>query len=170
MLTQALNWLEEQHSSLSTKLGPTVNTLAMTRRDLGDLQSAEILYQQAVEIAVESSGHTSDQTIRALLNLAETRKARGAHKSSAESYRQILKATKGSGLSRRLPATLGLAEELRAMHDAPGAAEVLEQGLADVERQAIRDNTSSAALVEMLKAMGLHHKALSDDEGLERVL
>ena len=164
LLTQALNWLEEQHSPLSTKLGPTVNTLAMTRRDLGDLQSAEALYEQAVQIAVENSGNTSDQTVRALLNLAETRKARGAHKTSAEAYQKILKATKGSGLSRRLPAILGLAEALRESHDAPAAAEVLEQGLADVERQAIRDNTSSAALVEMLKAMGLHHKALKDDE------
>lgn len=148
-----LGILESLHGLNDPRVASTANNLANLWRLQGNLDAAQSLYSRAVA-SIESAESDSEALVHALLNLADTQKARGKLSEAAASYRKALACTGAGGTLRLLPAVLGLAHCLKATGDAPDAMQVLMEALNSLAQHPDKVPSSGNYEFQVLKSLG----------------
>jgi TIR domain/Tetratricopeptide repeat/NB-ARC domain len=160
---QAVTLLEQALAGCRRVLGDdhpdtlaTMNYLAETRHDLGDLDGVRELHEQALAGRRRALGDDHPATLESMNNLAETRHdlgeldgARGLHEQALAGCRRVL----GDDHPNTLISMNNLAMTRYALGDLDGAHELLEQAVAGYRRVLGDDHPATLTSVNNLAAI-----------------
>jgi tetratricopeptide (TPR) repeat protein len=147
-----------------------MSNLAVTRRDLGDLDSARDLLDQTLAASRRLLGDDHPDTLKAMSNLAETRRYLGDLQGARQLLEQALSTSRrvlGDDHPETLLSMNSLAETNRALGDLDGANQVQEQALAGYRRVLGDDDPDT---LWSMTSLGVTRQALGDLQGARHLL
>jgi tetratricopeptide (TPR) repeat protein len=148
----------------------SMNNLAVTRRDLGDLLGARDLLEQTLAAFRRVLGDDHPDTLNSMNNLADTLRDIGDSHGARQLLEQALTISKrvlGDDHPHTLWSMYGLAETNRTLGDLDGARQLHEQALAGYRRVLGDDHPDT---LWSMNSVGLTRQALGDLQGAHDLL